>query len=158
LRTLGRFLQIVKASSDEAPDKLIDAVPDAEYRSAFLKITRNLAPTGKSFDELEIRSPGDQSGVTLRQESRSNINNVLRSRHDPGTTAAEVEETLKGVLRAVHLDQDWLDVTVGDQSVHVSGLKDSLDDVVGPMVNRSVNLRVAKHKNKYRLIDIETDE
>ena len=101
----------------------------------------------------------DHARVTLRPESRTNINSILRTANEPTALPSEVEETLKGVLRAVHLDQDWLDVVLADgTSVHVKGLGDSLDDVVGPMVNRPVSVRTARQREQHRLIDIEIDE
>lgn len=160
-KVVDSFLQIVQASSEESPDRLVQQVPDAAYRRAFLKITRNLAPTttGRAFTELEIRTADDHARVTLRQESRTNINGILRTANEPTASPSEVEETLKGVLRAVHLDQDWLDVVLADgTSVHVKGLGDSLDDVVGPMVNRPVSVRTARQNEQHRLIDIEIDE
>ena len=60
---------------------------------------------------------------------------------------------------AAHLDKDWLDVTVEGISVHIAGLKDTVDDLIGPMVNRRVIVRATKSvKNRLRFIDIELDE
>jgi hypothetical protein len=42
--------------------------------------------------------------------------------------------------------------------VHIGGLKEAVDDVIGPMVNRPVLVRVVKTKGKLKFIDIELDE
>ena len=65
-------------------------------------------------------------------------------------------EELRGTLRAVDLDKDWLVVVVGGVPMHIDGLQDAVDDVIGPMVNRSVIVRaVHTSKNKYKFVDIE---
>jgi len=56
----------------------------------------------------------------------------------------------------LHLDKDWLDVVVGGVSVHVVGLQDAVDDVIGPMVNRTVVVRAIRNsENKLTFLDIE---
>lgn len=154
------FLEIVKATSVEEPKTLEAVVPDRQYRNTFLKLSRNLAPTGRSFDRLEIKAEGEPRGIVLVPESRSVINKTIRQQSTaPEKQDGEEEMLLKGVLRAVHLDKDWLDVTAEDHSVHVEGLKDTIDDVIGPMVNRRVMVRAVKSgKDKLRFIDIELDE
>ena len=43
--------------------------------------------------------------------------------------------------------------------MHIEGLKDTIDDVIGPMVNRQVIVRAVKSaKAKLRFVDIELDE
>ena len=154
------FLEIVKATSVEEPKTLEAVVPDRQYRNTFLKLSRNLAPTGRSFDRLEIKAEGEPRGIVLVPESRSVINKTIRQQSTEAEKQdGEEEMLLKGVLRAVHLDKDWLDVTAEDHSVHVEGLKDTIDDVIGPMVNRRVMVRAVKSgKDKLRFVDIELDE
>ena len=56
----------------------------------------------------------------------------------------------------MHLDKDWLDVVVDGVSMHVVGLQDAVDDVIGPMVNRSVVVRVIRaSQKKLTFLDIE---
>src|SRR5258708_5789732 len=40
------------ATAEDPGDTLEAVVPKQDYRDTFLKLTRNLAPTGKSFDRL----------------------------------------------------------------------------------------------------------
>jgi hypothetical protein len=155
-RIAQHFLEIVNASSSDDTAELERLVPDETYRSTFLKLVRNLAPTGKSFDQIELRSSGETRPVALGVGARSNINQQLRKKSAPPTKAEENQEELRGTLRAVHLDKDWLDIVVDGVPMHIEGLQDAVDDVIGPMVNRSVIVRVVRTpQNKLRFIDIE---
>jgi hypothetical protein len=58
----------------------------------------------------------------------------------------------------VHLDADWLEIVQAGRAVKIEGLQDSIDDVIGPMVNRPVVVTAFNKNRKYRLIDIELDE
>lgn len=154
------FMGIIKATANDQQQVLAELVPDQKYRSTFLKLTRNLAPTGKTFESMEIKSEGETRGVLLVPESRPLINKALRVQVTVDALRDEEKETvINGTLRAVHLDKDWLDVSVDGQSVHVEGLKDTIDDVIGPMVNRQVIVHALKDtKNKLKFVDIELDE
>ena len=68
-------------------------------------------------------------------------------------------ETLTGTLRAVHLDQDWLEVTVEDKHIRVERVGEAIDDIIGPMVNRPVIVQsVVDPKGKHFFRDIEPAE
>ena len=155
-RIAKHFLEIVSASSGDNTAELERLVPDETYRSTFLKLVRNLAPTGKSFDQIELRASGETRPVALGVESRSNINQQLRKKSALPTKPEEVPEELRGTLRALHLDQDWLNIVVDGVSIHINGLQDAVDDVIGPMVNRSVIVRAVRaSQNKFKFVDIE---
>ena len=154
---VSHFLDIVRATA-EGDDALSDKVPDKQYRSTFLKLARNLAPTGKTFSQLEIKAAGEAKGVLLVPETRAEINRILRGPVGPTPTPSPAETTISGVLRALHLDRDWLEVASDGQLVRVTGLKDAVDDVIGPMVNRSVIVRVVQSGKRNRFVDIEMDE
>jgi hypothetical protein len=152
------FLEIVSASSSESVEALEKVVPDKQYRSTFLKLARNLAPTGKTFDRIEFRASGEGKAVALGAESRDHMNQQLRAIAPPKTPQQPRLE-LRGILRAVHLDEDWLEVLVEGKAVHVSHLQDAVDDVIGPMVNRSVVVRVVRGRGRgLKFEDIEPVE
>jgi hypothetical protein len=160
-----KFLQIVKASVDDPEGDLVELVPNQEYRSAFLKLTRNLAPTGKLFGQLEIKSPSDVSTrpIVLIPTSREVINKALRRPEREG--AEQSEETvikLRGVLRGLQLDNDWLDIDEEGQErkpIRIYEAGEAIDDVVGPMVNRRVVVDVVrKPSGKYTYRDIQMEE
>lgn len=158
-RIAQHFLEIVSASSGDNTAELERLVPDETYRSTFLKLVRNLAPTGKSFNQIELRTSGETRPVALGVESRNNINQQLRKKSTLPQKAEEIPEELRGTLRALHLDRDWLDIVVNGVSMHIEGLQDAVDDVIGPMVNRSVIVRAVRTaKNKFKFVDIELSD
>jgi hypothetical protein len=154
---VSHFLDIVRATT-EGGEALAGKVPDLQYRSTFLKLARNLAPTGRTFSQLEIKAAGETKGVLLVPETRLEINRILRGAGGPARAPSPAETTISGVLRALHLDQDWLEVASDGKLVRVSGLKDAVDDVIGPMVNRSVIVRVVQSRRANSFVDIEIDE
>jgi hypothetical protein len=152
------FISIVRASSEDPGATLEALVPTADYRATFLKLARNLAPTGKNFSRLEIRGAEDIRAVSLGPENRKAINEVLRPKPDPDQPDTTTVE-LRGVLRAVHLDNDWLELLVGSESVRVGGVRETVDDTIGPMINRPVIVTVKRtRRGKYVFTDIETDD
>lgn len=155
-RIAQHFLEIVSASSGDNAAELERLVPDETYRSTFLKLVRNLSPTGKSFDQIEFRASGATRPVALGVESRSNINQQLRKKSNLPAKAEETPEELRGTLRALHLDKHWLDIVVDGLPMRIDGLQDTVDDVIGPMVNRSVIVQAVRvSQNKFKFIDIE---
>lgn len=155
-RIAQHFLEIVGASSGEDTTELERLVPDESYRDTFLKLARNLAPTGKTFDRIELRASGEAQPVGLDVQARTNINQQLRLKSSQPDAEATAAEELRGTLRAVHLDKNWLEVVVDGTSMHIVGLQDAVDDVIGPMVNRSVVVRVVRESaKKLKFVDIE---
>lgn len=154
-----RFLEIVNAAGNDDASQLEKLVPDETYRNTFLKLARNLAPTGKTFEQIEFRAAGESRPVALGVDSRRSINQQLRKDTARKISTDEKPEELTGILRAVHLDEDWLEIIADGSSVRICGLKDAVDDVIGPMVNRSVVVRVVRRKRKNPIfIDIEMVE
>jgi hypothetical protein len=163
----NKFLEIVESSVTDPDGALQRLVPDAEYRTTFIKLARNLAPTptGKSFSSLEIRSRGrsDKETILLEPAARKLLSDSLKKlKPSPILPPEAREEKLVGVLRAVHLDEDWLEVTIqedGEKHIRVEKAGDAIDDVVGPMVNRRVTVEVTVTKSgKYHFRDIQSVE
>ncbi|MBO9664948.1 hypothetical protein [Dokdonella sp.] len=157
-RVATHFLDVVGASASDDAARMEVLVPDPTYRSTFLKLTRNLAPTGKSFDAIELRGAGDARPVSLGIEARVNIRKALKMEQAPSVLSASTVEELRGTLRAVHLDKDWLDIMVDGVPTHVIGLEDAVDDVIGPMVNKQIIVRVNRSAGKLFYVDIELAE
>lgn len=155
------FLSILQAAAGDPGESLKAIVPDEGYRTTFLKMARNLAPTGKVVEQIEIYGPRSRAAVTLSSGSRRSMSTSLRPLRDE---KAEVqpddnETVLAGVLRALHLDEDWIEVTVQGKHERITGVGDVVDDVIGPMVNREVRVRIRKDKRgKLIFVDIEQDE
>lgn len=157
-RIAQHFLEIVSAAAGENIEELKSVVPNEEYRRTFLKLARNLAPTGKKFEKIEFRSAEDSRPISLDPESRTYINHNLRQSPESARDQSVTEE-LKGTLRALNLDKDWLDVVSEGESIHIEGLQETVDDVIGPMVNRQVTVRfIRTSSKKLKFVDIELDE
>jgi hypothetical protein len=56
------LLEILKATASEDTQQLESVVPAPEYRNAFLKLSRNLAPTGNTFGAIELREGAGAEG------------------------------------------------------------------------------------------------
>ncbi len=155
----GFFLSILQASIQAPEEELPEIVPDKEYRTTFLKLTRNLAPTGKTFAQLDIRSAVDTKTITLLPSTRKTVGKAIRQSKPTASDGPEEEETLHGVLRAVHLDQDWIEVIVDTAHHRIYEVGEAVDDVIGPMVNKPVIVQVVKApQNRYNFRDIEADD
>jgi len=155
------FLSILQAAADDPHESLKAIVPDEDYRTTFLKMARNLAPTGKVIKQIEIRGPDSRTSITLSSDSRRSISTSLRPVRDgqPEAPPADSETILSGVLRALHLDDDWIEVTTEGKHQRINGVGDVVDDVIGSMVNRDVKVRVRKEKRgKLIFLDIEQDD
>lgn len=150
------FLAILRASVDDPVLALSEVVKDEDYRSTFLKLTRNLAPDGKSFSQIEIRSPEQPHPITLTQTERNGISKALNKKPRKEKEVNFPKEILTGILRALHLDKDWLELAIGDNLVKVSKVGAMVDDVIGPMVNRKVIVNAMRDPNgQYLFLDIE---
>ena len=161
-----KFIQIVDAASRDDVEDLEYAVPKEEYRKVFLKMTRNLAPTGKTYAKLEIRpsQPASIDSVVLVPDSRSSMNQLIKNISMPTEDPiAEEPDRLIGTLRALHLAKDWIEVTIdnrGDEEhIKVTKTGEVIDDLVGPMVTRRVVVDAIRSSDgSYRFQDIEIDE
>jgi hypothetical protein len=152
------FMRILRAGIEDPDVNLPDIVPDAAYRTTFLKLTRNLSPTGKTFGLLEVRSASETSPVRLSPETRRSVSQAIRSAQPSGLTSEGEIETINGVLRAVHLDKDWIELFRGDEHIRINGVAETVDDVIGPMVNHAVTVQVVRPKRgNLRFRDIELD-
>jgi hypothetical protein len=131
-----QFLSILRATASEDLQEIETAVRKPEYRNVFLKLSRNLAPTGKTFASIELRAGTGDPSVALTPEARATINQSIRNTRQVSVRdATESQKEFVGSLRAVDLDKDFLDIVVEGQTLHVVGLGDAMDDVIGPMVN-----------------------
>lgn len=153
----NQFLSIVSAAiSDEK--RLQEIVPDASYKQTFLKLSRNLAPTGNRFTQIDLQKSGEPVTVALTNESRNYTNKVIQKKIQK-PRPSETGVSIRGILRAVHLDKDWLEILNDDGLVQVHDLADTVDDVIGPMVNRTVLVKALRtKKGSLKFVDIELEE
>ncbi len=154
------FLTILKAAVNDPTTMLPAVVPQREYRAAFLKLSRGLTPSKtKRFDTIEIRISGEQAAAQINPETRNTLNQAIKREEDSDPRKKSGEPIdVRGTLRAVHLDKDWIEIADDGKSVRVVGLKDSVDDLIGPLVNRQVIVRAMKQKQRIRFLDIEAED
>lgn len=155
---VSKFLGIIRAGATDDADRLDDLVPEMDYRAAFLKLSRNLTPSGKLFDVMEIRASGEDQSVLLNRETRVLLNKRIKEISDGDGVSGKSPEILSGVLRALHLDKNWIEISNESGNTKIYETGDALEDVVGPMVNHDVRVTVVKKGRKYMFMDIEADE
>lgn len=164
-----KFMQVLKASIDDPLGELEVIVPDQEYRETFLKLARNLAPTGKVFGQMQIAASPilAQDDIILIPSVRDSINQTLRSSaYTPPEAPTQEEKQITGVLRGLQLDQDWLEINADEdpsKPVRIFDALDIVDDIVGPMVNHRVVVTVIEkgqkgQKGKLVFRDIQREE
>lgn len=163
-RVTETFFKVLRASATDPEAELASVVQDREYLEAFLSHSRNLAPTGKTFEWLEVRDAGAPADpvASFNSETRRQINVALRKVKPPRPAEiADEPVTVQGILRAVHLDEDWLEVATTEASprhIRIDDAGEALDDVIGPMVNRRVVVTAVRRGAKHLYRDIELEE
>ena len=152
------FLKVLRLGCNGSDEEFAGVVPDARYRETFLKLARNLAPSGKTFDALEVRAADDSQSVRLDREVRKRLGERIRGLGKSNVDAVAHRRVHIGVLRAIHLDKDWLEVAVEEGHIKVVGVGEEVDDVIGPLVNKRVIVRVSSDGRTNRFVDIEAEE
>lgn len=152
------LFKVLRLGSNGSDEEFSRAVPDARYRETFLKLSRNLAPSGKAFDTLEVRSADDSQSVKLDLEVRKRLEKRIRGLGEPNADATAHRQTHAGVLRAIHLDQDWLEVAVEEGHIKVAGVSKQVGDVISSLVNKRVLVHVDSDGKTNRFVDIEAEE
>ena len=151
------FLQVLRLGIEDPHEGFSALVPDVGYRDTFLKLARNLAPTGTVCGNLEVRSADQSQTINLDSDVRKGLNRTIRAFREKQEQDTE-EKSLRGILRAVHLDKDWLELAIDTDLVHVTKVGDQVDDLIGPMVNKAVVVHAIWHGNRYEFLDIEPEE
>ena len=154
-----RLYDILDACANSPEDRMSRVVADDEYAMTFLKLARDLAPTPKGrFSQLNIRIASSDEPIVLNSATRGNLNNVIKANKPTNQAAENIE--IPGVLRALHLNDDW--IAIAD---HVSGkiskierASEEVDDRIGPMVNQPVVVQVEKVGDRLNFVDIELDD
>ena len=158
-QVVDRLFDILDVCVASPSERMSDIVPNDDYARTFLKLTRDLAPTEKgNFSYLDVQAASADHLITLNSGVRFKIRKALRERQAPVLDA--IEEEVHGVLRALHLNQDWIEIVSDNEgeSLRIVGAGDEVDDRIGPMVNLPVLVRVARAGEKRTFIDIELDE
>lgn len=158
-RIVGQLFHVLQACSESPQEGLSELIPQDDYRITFLKLARDLTPTsgGTDFTRLDIKTASAARALGLNINTRYTINEVIRTSLSP--SSGEQETEIQGVLRALHLDNDWIRVVQDDgQNIRINRAGEEVDDRIGPMVNHRVIVRVARSGTSLRFLDIELDE
>ena len=151
-----KFLDVVSIMAvDETGEASKRLIPDDGYRGTIRKLVRSLAPAS-STESIEIMSKDGDVPVVLDDSTRLRLSSAIRaeSTQADASVGEEMQEH-SGVLRALDLDKDWLIVDVDGTQLHVNGLSQTVDDVIGPMVNKFVFIRTVRTtRGTNRFVDI----
>ena len=149
---------ILQACVESPQNGLIGMVPDESYRKTFLEIARDLAPSAKEkrFIRIDITAGNGDNPIVLVHETREAINSVIKE--NALRMPDEKETKIRGVLRALHLDSDWIEVVNDSGSWRITDVKEQVDDRIGSMVNQFVAVHAVQIGNTTRFINIEIDE
>jgi hypothetical protein len=153
-----KFLDLVTTmAADRTGEASRELVPDDGYRGTFRKLIRNLAPPANSTESISISSKErEHVAVVLDESTRPKLDFAIKAELPKADeTAGEQMQEFTGVLRALDLDSDWLKVDLDNGEVTVKGLSQAVDDVIGPMVNKTVLVKAVKTKRgELKFIDI----
>lgn len=158
----NELINIIRACAEDPDGKLVHLVPNERYRDTFIKLTRNLTPTGKTYNNLILRTPSSSNSeiVNLTAGARDSINKTLKAKRSKIISSGEGKtQFLKGVLRGLQLDKDWIEIKIEGESpkrIHETG--DAIDDLIGPMVNHKVIVETEIRNDKFVFRDIQIEE
>lgn len=154
------LLDIVGATTDNTTDHLAQIVSSKPHRLKFLRLTRDLAPTKSAgFKRLSLRGRNDRTPMTLSENSRGPLNRHIRATSEANQAAGETVIQIRGVLRGVDLEQDWLKVADSDTIKVVRKAGDAIDDLIGAMVNQHVIVLANRtQRGQLHFVDIQPDE
>jgi hypothetical protein len=145
------FFDIISTVVDLGPEALADQVSDPDYRNAFLRLVRSLAPAGEALREVEVRPSRGRRSTILVPETKKTIQKHLEATKAP----AERETERVGILRALDLDQGRLILREEGQESPCRIAPGALDDVLGPLVNHRVRVLGSWSRNSFLVSDID---
>ena len=154
------LLDIVGAATEHTTDSLAQIVSSEPYLLKFLRLTRDLTPTTSAgFKRLSLRGWNERAPMTLSQESRTALNQHIRATSKANQKHGNTTTEIRGVLRGVDLEQNWLKVADGDAIEVVRKAGDAIDDIVGSMVNQPVIVMANRNQSgQLHFVDIQPDD
>lgn len=134
------FFRIMQRIANAPEDKLELRIRNPQYREIFLKLVRNIVPDGRELREISFLR--HYKGGTMKASLLPRHRHMITRNIDIETHGVERKSTQVGVLRALHLDEGWLLLTKEDGSEQRCSIGEHkvFDDVVGPFVNRIVQV------------------
>lgn len=137
-----RFFEVLEAVVEDDASRLASAVPEEEYREAFLRLVKAIVPDGQSIEAIEVvRGEGERRQTTvLRPGSSKRIEERLRALRPPAPQQ-QGRVTIVDTLRGLHLNKRWIVLGAGDneRKVYV-GKAMVLEDLIEGLVDHLVKV------------------
>ena len=152
-------LQIMSVSAKSPVDELQDVVPDLLYRRAFLSLLRDLSPTGRFHDSLELQPPNADYTIKLSNVTRERLKIVLDEMSEATADFEGERQTLTGSLGGVDLINDWIkiDSAGGIRTIH--GIRSSQSSQFGLLLDSPVIVTATtSREGRLTYLDIERDD
>lgn len=149
----GAFGSILEAAVQADSMALKEIVPDEGYRLVFLKLVRNLAPTGSAIDRIELRPLGPVGAATVltSQTARSISQTIIKASSQP----KQPEQTVEGFLRAIHLNENWIGVGPKEGALRkLQASHDLVEDTLSGLIDRPVVVRMRRQGRASVVIDV----
>ena len=151
------FLRILRVGIEDPEENFAKVVPSPDYRRKFLELTCDLAPDGQTCDRLDIRSPAESQEVSLDLAVRQNLEYITGRAGRAKKSLTARKESLRGILRALHLDKQWIELTIGNEHLRITSVRKEAGNILGPLVNKPVLVHVSIVGEKKKFLGIESD-
>lgn len=151
-----KFMDIMHATTQDDYSSLESTIDNEEYRDSFVRLSRSLAPNGKSYERVRIYSFDNPKEICLTSDVKSYANSYIKQLSAPESRS--ITGSLVGTLRALDLDKDWIEIEIGSRRERITGLEGAVDDIIGPLVNQKVKVAFFKKGSRKKYIDIEEAE
>ena len=150
------FYDVVESVADMGPAGIDELVTEDVYRTAFLRLIRNIAPSGRDLSEITVAPTDQKRTARLVPDVRRAVGRDLQRRK--ATTKPEVSRS--GVLRGLDLDRRHLVLRESGREQSFSIAEEAaLDDLVGPLVNHRVEVVTERRGRWFYVIDVlEADD
>jgi hypothetical protein len=147
------FGSILEAATQPDAGNLKEIVADESYRLVFLKLVRNLAPSGPDINRIELRPVGPVGAATVLTPSTARSLGQYISRTTSG--ARTKERTVQGYLRAIHLNEDWIGVGPKEGPLERLGAAhDLVEDTLSGLIDRRVSVQLRRQRNAWVVTDV----
>lgn len=150
---------LIRATAIGDRDYVEKRVPKKQYRETILELVKSVIPTGRAVREagVTVRRYGkssDLEDVVLRPELRVELTTLIRATRRPASSEVQI---IEGVLRGLELDHQWISIDLEtNRSVRLKIDSESLEDVIGMMVNQTVRVE-AEQSDSGALSVLEID-
>ena len=148
---------ILATAAEDIGGAIHKAVPDPSYRQAFLKLARDLSPSGSTHKTLVVETTGRAARehvVTLDSSTRGFFEEALqrdqREFHQKRSTVR-----LTGRLRAVDLNRRWIQLTQGKTTRRVTEVSDEVHNSVVELLDQQVVVHAIDRAGQLRFDRIE---